>query len=167
MDGRKATEKIRKLETDKIPIIAVSASIYDEERELVKSAGCDAFVAKPVTEEQIFSIMGKHLGVQFLYDEFDIAGSRKSLNKSAPQPVPELPSDILMKLKKAVDALDPEMIRQTIDEIRRIDPLIADTLSGFSDNYEYDKIISHVSCRPLFAVNKNPDKPSSSQKRLF
>jgi hypothetical protein len=36
------------------------------------------------------------------------------------------------------------MIRQTIDEIRQENPELADGLSVFAENYEYDKIVSLI-----------------------
>jgi two-component system cell cycle response regulator DivK len=50
LDGWEATRQIRAKEIERhVPIIAVTAQamIYDEERAL--AAGCDAYVAKPIT----------------------------------------------------------------------------------------------------------------------
>lgn len=50
LDGWEATRQIRAKEIERhVPIIAVTAQamVYDEERAL--AAGCDAYVAKPIT----------------------------------------------------------------------------------------------------------------------
>jgi signal transduction histidine kinase/DNA-binding response OmpR family regulator len=142
-DGCEATRIIRRLETRKTPIIAVSASIFEDERAVVKSAGCDDFVAKPVSETQIFDMMQKHIRVRYIYEDSDTAAEKTSVPLTA-ESLSVLPSALLVKLKKAAGELDPEMIRQTIDEIRQENPELADGLSVFAENYEYDKIVSLI-----------------------
>ncbi|MDM8522407.1 ATP-binding protein [Desulfococcaceae bacterium HSG8] len=143
-DGCEATRIIRELEIDKIPIIAVSASIFKNEQELVRAAGCDDFVAKPVSETEIFDMMQKHLGVSYVYENSDSSRSGKPSEMLTPDSLSGLSSEMLVKLRNAAEELDPEMIRQAIHEIRQTEPLLADGLSVFADNYEYDKITSLI-----------------------
>lgn len=142
-DGCEATRIIRSLETQKTPIIAVSASIFEDERTLVKAAGCDDFVAKPVSEAQIFEMMQKYLPVQYVY-EADAGQAKESSVPVTAESLSVLPAPLLMKLKKAAGELDPEMIRRTIDDIRKDSPQLAEGLSVFAENYEYDKIVSLI-----------------------
>lgn len=48
LDGLDATRRLRSL-GDKRPVIAVTASVYSEDRERCREAGMNAFVSKPVT----------------------------------------------------------------------------------------------------------------------
>lgn len=60
MDGYEATRKIRELEQvsgEHIPIIALTASALDVDRELCLKAGMDDYVSKPVDKEKLFSAM--------------------------------------------------------------------------------------------------------------
>ncbi len=63
MDGIEATKRIRQLSDagkSSIPIVAVTANIYDKDRTAAIEAGMDAFVGKPISVEKLFEIMDRH-----------------------------------------------------------------------------------------------------------
>ncbi len=64
MDGSAATRAIRARDA-KTVIIAVTASVFEHEREAVLSHGANDFVMKPYSEEKIFDVLAKQLGVRF------------------------------------------------------------------------------------------------------
>jgi len=56
MDGRVATHLIRQNpNTRSIPILAVTALYTPEDREAVLQSGCDDYLSKPFTSEQLLS----------------------------------------------------------------------------------------------------------------
>lgn len=61
MDGYTATEKIRSLNDHRaeIPIIAMTANAYDEDRRKTQEAGMDGFLAKPLDVEEMMCLIGK------------------------------------------------------------------------------------------------------------
>ncbi|MBF0229942.1 MAG: PAS domain S-box protein [Desulfamplus sp.] len=62
MDGIEATIKIRELEKEtgnQIPIIAVTASVMNEERELYESVGMNAFISKPINFKELDGLIKK------------------------------------------------------------------------------------------------------------
>ena len=64
MDGVEATRLIRQLEDKEkasIPIIAVSANIYEKDRKAALDAGMDAFTEKPIFIDKLFETMKQHL----------------------------------------------------------------------------------------------------------
>ncbi|MGE0085058.1 MAG: CHASE4 domain-containing protein [Desulfococcaceae bacterium] len=145
MDGCEATRKIREMETSRTPIIALSASIFEEDRSIVKSAGCDDFLPKPVSGSQIFETIAKYLGVRYVYEDSRTAESEKNMERITAESFRTLSADICMKLKKAAKELDSEMIRKIIADIRQSDSRLAEGLSELADNYEFDKINALVS----------------------
>ena len=44
-----------------IPIVAVTANIYDKDRKASVEAGMDAFTEKPISVEKLFDILNQHL----------------------------------------------------------------------------------------------------------
>ena len=50
-------------------MIALTASVFEEERAAVLAAGCDDFVRKPIREGEVLAKMGEHLGVRYVYEE--------------------------------------------------------------------------------------------------
>ncbi|WP_204101786.1 MULTISPECIES: response regulator, partial [Spirulina sp. CCY15215] len=70
MDGFTATQKIKATtQGQATAVIALTASVLEEERAVVLSAGCDDFLRKPFREDQIFQAMEKHLGVRYIYED--------------------------------------------------------------------------------------------------
>lgn len=63
MNGYEATKAIRKLtdERAKIPIIAMTANAFEEDRQAALAAGMDDYVAKPVEISELFQTIMKNL----------------------------------------------------------------------------------------------------------
>ena len=61
MDGYTATQRIRDLDASRaeIPIIAMTANAYDEDRRKAQEAGMDGFLAKPLDVDEMMRLLGK------------------------------------------------------------------------------------------------------------
>ena len=59
MDGLAATRAIRALPGPRcqVPIIALTADVLQEARDQARAAGVDAFITKPVTQEDLEAAM--------------------------------------------------------------------------------------------------------------
>ncbi|NUO78545.1 PAS domain S-box protein [candidate division KSB1 bacterium] len=82
MDGFEATRRIRQLpHCEHTPIIALSASVFEHNREASLSAGCNDFIPKPVRLEVLLEKLQTHLQLQWRYAE----EARPQLESPAPQ----------------------------------------------------------------------------------
>jgi len=62
MDGITATKQIRSIHSlPNIPIIAMTANVYSEDREASRKAGMNDFISKPVDPDQLYSMLLKWL----------------------------------------------------------------------------------------------------------
>ena len=65
MDGLETTRRIRKLPDRTkaaIPIIAMTANVFEKDRNDAFAAGMDAFAEKPISTDRLFETMKKYLG---------------------------------------------------------------------------------------------------------
>ncbi|MEC9260274.1 MAG: ATP-binding protein, partial [Pseudomonadota bacterium] len=71
MDGFSATRAIRDLPGDKsgIPIIALTANAFDDDRKACLSAGMNDYLSKPVRRTSLFTMVIKYVGYQAATDE--------------------------------------------------------------------------------------------------
>ena len=130
MDGLEATQLIKQAEAGKsTAIAALTAHALDEEREQILAAGCDDFVRKPFREHEIFGVMGKHLGLRYVYQ--DTGAKEVPTEPDAdlrPEQLAALPADLLSQLHDAAIELDRERILALIEQIKTIDAQMARVL---------------------------------------
>ena len=145
MDGYEATKIIKAtLKGQATAIIALTASIFEEERALVLSAGCDDFLRKPFRQEEIFTLMNKHLGVRYLYEEpVEVVESRSPIpiqDDLTPSAIGTVPPELWSQLEYAARFSYMEEINSLINEIRRYNAPLADAFATLAKDFEYDKI---------------------------
>lgn len=92
IDGYEATKIIRQLsQKQNIPIIiiALTASVFEQERAEIKAVGCDDMVHKPLQPQIIFDKLAEFLQVRYLYSDDDI-----KLKKQLPPSLLKISSQI-------------------------------------------------------------------------
>jgi CheY-like chemotaxis protein len=146
MDGYEATEKIRELKTS-LPypvIIAVTASVFEENRAAVMAIGCDDIVVKPFQEEDIIAMLQKHLKVKFLYATDETLVTNDNLNNDkrilTSADFDALPKETLLKLKTSVATLEIDIVLAVVEEIRELNQPLADDLKKLVEGYRFDKL---------------------------
>jgi CheY-like chemotaxis protein len=150
MDGYQATKRI-KLTTkgQATAVIALTASVLEEERAVVLSAGCDDFMRKPFQEAEIFELMNKHIGVRYVYDE-PTAHTGSTVSKTDiqnalnPEALATLPTEVLANLEHAASFAYMAEIDSYIDEIRSYNTNLADALATLALDFEYGKIVTLI-----------------------
>jgi len=80
MDGFEATRRLR-ARPDRIVIIALSASVFEHNRQQSEEAGCDDFVQKPLSAPRLLQSLQTHLGLEWTY-----AAASTSIHTTAPLP---------------------------------------------------------------------------------
>ena len=67
-DGHAFCRNLRSsAETKDLIIIASSASVFADDQRLALASGFNDFLPKPVMEDELFEILGKHLGLKWIY----------------------------------------------------------------------------------------------------
>jgi signal transduction histidine kinase/CheY-like chemotaxis protein len=70
MDGFEATRRLRALADLKdVMVIAISASVFDFDRQQSQEVGCDDFLPKPIREVELLEKLRLHLKLEWIYEE--------------------------------------------------------------------------------------------------
>ena len=62
--------------TENLVIIASSASVFADDQRLALDSGFNDFLPKPVMEEELFEILGRHLKLKWIYVERNESANR-------------------------------------------------------------------------------------------
>jgi len=139
MDGYQATRKIRALPGgDKLPILALTASAFEEDRGQVLAAGCDDMLRKPVDAECLFELIGRILDLKFEY----ATEKTETPPASAALTLAALPTELRQELLEAVMTLDIEASQAVVERLRAEYPAEADLVSRLIEGYRFDSLIS-------------------------
>jgi CheY-like chemotaxis protein len=69
-DGHSFCRNLRSsAETKDVIVIASSASVFPDDQRRALESGFNDFLPKPVMEEELFEILGTHLGLKWIYGE--------------------------------------------------------------------------------------------------
>ena len=149
MDGYEATQYIKStIKGQATAIIALTASVLEEERAVILSAGCDAFMRKPFREADIFDAMHKHIGVRYIYEDrgqANLLAIKEGDRAMTAADFVKLPESLVADLKLAILNADMDLIYSLIEQIRLKDAVTAGAIANCIENFEYDKVLKLIS----------------------
>jgi signal transduction histidine kinase/CheY-like chemotaxis protein len=142
MDGLEATCRIRALPGGrKVKIVALSASVFREERENVMAVGMDDFVRKPYRPQEIFDCMTRNLGLVFEYGPPEATAAEVLPAVLRPEALEALPQELRRQLADALVRLDEATISGIIERVCEIDPALGKTLAHHAEQLDYSAIL--------------------------
>ncbi|HRD49017.1 MAG: response regulator [Candidatus Competibacter sp.] len=141
MDGLEATRRIRALEGGKaVKIVALTASVFAEQREEMLEAGTDEILHKPFQIGEIFNCLARHLGVRYLRREVEPAATAPATTVPDWAALAALPDELRRELADALVALDTGRIDALIGRVAERDAALAKVLRQHADNFDYEVI---------------------------
>jgi CheY-like chemotaxis protein len=148
MDGFEATKRIRETEGALGPesgslciIVALTASVFEQDRHAILAAGCDDFVAKPFHERTIFEVMERHLGVRYVYEAAQPSQTDESeLVAVTPESLAAISPDLVDRLGEAMTLGDMAAVVAVIDEIHEEDEGLANGMRRLVSAYRFDDV---------------------------
>jgi signal transduction histidine kinase len=167
MTGVEATQRIRAMQAKlqephasafACKILAVSASVLDEEQGTILSYGFNDFVRKPFTNEQIFTQMAEQLNIAYLYasdadpDLAQEATSPTSLSATHPETsavaiqelLKTMPKDWKANLHQAAQDLCAEPCLALIEQIPSTQTSLAQELTTLVENFRFDLLLEYT-----------------------
>ncbi|MGK7926990.1 MAG: PAS domain S-box protein [Spirulina sp.] len=154
MDGCEATRQIRdregKSESSPIPIIAITASVFEEDRVAILAAGCDDIISKPLEEKILWEKLAFYL--QFPQADSTISDreEREVTISSTPASIaPSLHQEQLQimsaewqeEFARASLEIDYEKMQELVEQIPDTESELADCLNQLIEDYRVDIIL--------------------------
>ncbi|WP_300453532.1 ATP-binding protein [Accumulibacter sp.] len=137
MDGLEATRRIRALDGGKdVKIVALTASVFAEQRGEMLAAGMDDILHKPFRRADVFACLARLLGVRYQRE----ATVNRSSRVAERADVEALPSELRRELGEAVVALNVERIHRLIARVEAQDEALGQLLRQHAENFAFEKI---------------------------
>jgi signal transduction histidine kinase/DNA-binding response OmpR family regulator len=145
MDGYEATKYIKSTtQGNATAIIALTASVLEQERAIILSAGCDDFMRKPFKEQTIFAALTKHLGVKYVYS--DSANAQIDLSDSVtPLDLSVMSEEWRSQICEVALEGDSNRVTQLIREIPNQESAIVKTLEKYAHQFQFDEMVELLS----------------------
>lgn len=147
MDGFETTRKIRQSERGRnTPIIAVTASTFEEDRRLALAEDMDDFVGKPFHDVEILEKLGAHLHLEYLYAEsHETPGPAPSESAEwAASALSQAPSDLLDDLRSATVAAEYDKALEIVGTLAETAPAAAEELRRLVRTFDYQGVIDRL-----------------------
>jgi signal transduction histidine kinase/FixJ family two-component response regulator len=147
MDGYEATKRIKSTTKGQATVVvALTASVFEEQRTVVLSAGCDDFVRKPFRDKDIFDVLHRHLGVRFLYagqDQETATPRHDGMSTGlTPTALRTLPAQWLSDLHQAAQRADMDSMLNLLTAIETDYAPLAQELQTLIQDFRLDEIIA-------------------------
>jgi signal transduction histidine kinase/CheY-like chemotaxis protein len=152
MDGYEATKRIKSTTKGQATVVvALTASVFEEQRTVVLSAGCDDFVRKPFRDKDIFDVLHRHLGVRFLYagqDQETATPRHDSMPKDlTPTALRNLPAQWLSDMHQAANRADMDRMLSLLTDIETDYAQLAQELQTLIQDFRLDELIALTDTR--------------------
>lgn len=132
---------------DQTILVALSASVFEQDREAILNAGFQEFIAKPYREAVIFGAMAQYLGVMYEYESPEITAERDSKSRESTKLIDwanhlmALPSALVSQLRETLVVGDTVAALQLTEDIRQMNPLLADEVERMVRSYKFDELL--------------------------
>ena len=144
MDGMEAAKRIRGLEGGRdVKIVAVTASVFADQRSEVLAAGMDDLIRKPYRPGEVFDCMARHLGVRYRRRE-NAPALRGEVAALRREDVAALPEELRNELANALISLDRERIAQVIQRASQQSAPLGALLAHYADRFAYTQMLDAV-----------------------
>jgi len=144
MDGIEATEEIRKMKNGKrVIIIAISASIFEDDKAKIFDAGVNSFITKPFKEESLFNEIAKFSKIEFDFYNTDITDFKNTDNKIVEVSKiikNKLPLILVQKLQEAAKTGDLDLLMELSLEVEKFDNRQAAYIQNLINDFDLNTL---------------------------
>lgn len=153
MDGYEATKYIKSTtKGNATAVIALTASVLEEEKAIVLSAGCDDFLRKPFAEHTIFDALAKHLGVKYIFaDNHSEKSEFIEENTLTSDNLTCMDQTWINQLYEAALEANTNLVMELVKEIPKTETFLIQSLTKLTRQFEFEKLVDLA--EPLISNN--------------
>ena len=145
LNGEEATRIIRGLPNGKtVIIIAITASIFLEDKESLLSSGMNDFIQKPYDINKIYTMMHKYLDVEYIFNDNVEVNDLEFSHKDFVNELKKLDKKTLDELYSKTLLLDKEEMMSVIRKIAIKNKSLADMIEYLVDEIQYSMILKEI-----------------------
>jgi PAS domain S-box-containing protein len=138
MNGIEAIQIIKK-RFPQVKTVAITASVFAHQREIIAKTGCDDYISKPFRIERIFECLAKLLNIKFKYEE--APKEDNFLESQPPLDVSKvkLPLVFFTLLSNAAELYNITTLEKALEDLAQTSEeckLLADTLKQYLNKYD-------------------------------
>lgn len=149
MDGFDATRLIRQREAiegvgrpggpKKTLILALTASVFEHDRNLIFECGCDDVLIKPYRVRDLLRMLSLHSGLRFV-EEVAPQAPERATQADLQGALAKAPGAWRVALLEALELGETEKAKGLLDQLSMASPLVIEGLRVFLDEYHLDEL---------------------------
>ncbi|MEM8829702.1 MAG: ATP-binding protein, partial [Cyanobacteria bacterium P01_G01_bin.19] len=150
MDGYETTKHIKRL-NENVPIVAITASQFKEQKQFILSSGCDDLMSLPFLEEELWSKIAHHLGVRYIYETaFEADPTQSKLcSQLNPQSLNVMSSEWIEQLNNCAIAANAKEIYLLLEQVPQQYSDLVDAIALLVDEFCFEQIIELTNTNSL------------------
>lgn len=146
MSGHEATRRIKATAQGRAtPVIAITASAFDENRQEALEAGVDGFIGKPFPEAELLEKLRACLGLEYVYSKPPVGDdgnfASDEIGSSIRKALLLVPEGFSAGLREATINADYNRIIELADEISLRDATAGEAIRRVAERFDYDKLL--------------------------
>jgi PAS domain S-box-containing protein len=142
MDGIEAARQLRQRGSRAVIIAVTASSLAPAERE-ARAAGADGYLRKPYRNEELFAVLGEHLGVRYVQEK-----RRTSTGSRLAQELAALPEELLESLRNAAIRGRAQRLEVLAGDVEKHSAEASDTIRRLARDFAYDALVAALQTRP-------------------
>ncbi len=113
MDGYEATRRIRAMsEGRNVCIVALTATVFEEDKAAALTAGADEFMRKPFDQDELLTVLGNRLNLRYIYEE-----AAQSPATNVTEDFSHIPAALKAELQSACEKADYDRLMEICDRL--------------------------------------------------
>ncbi|VEP16224.1 Two-component hybrid sensor and regulator [Hyella patelloides LEGE 07179] len=151
MNGFEASQEIKaSLQGQATVIIALTASVFEEDRQKIITYGCDDVVSKPFRTEELFNKMAQYLGVQYVYQEAEQVPKSEQVTSKATnfnidaESLKVMPPEWIKQINQRGAEGNYLALQELIEEIPPEKIELKTALAKLIDDFQFEAILDCV-----------------------